>query len=304
MTNIFYPKYTPQGPAVIKVVGVGGGGSNAVNRMIEENLQGVEFITMNTDVQALRISRAPVRIQIGETVSKGLGVGGNPALGQKAAEESQDRIKGMLEGSQMVFVTAGMGGGTGTGGAPVVAQIARSLGILTVGVVTKPFDFEGVVRLQQAEEGIKHIRAYTDTLVVIPNQKIFKIIDERTPITDAFRSVDDVLRQAVQSITDIINQPGEINVDFADVKTIMLGAGEALMGIGESSGPTRAIDAANKAINSPLLDDISIDGAKGILVNITGSNNISLYEVQDAINLIKDAGSPRAHVFLRPGDRP
>ena len=179
----------------------------------------------------------------------------------------------------------------------MVAQIAKSLGILTVGVVTKPFDFEGTVRLQQAEEGIKNIRAYCDTLIVIPNQKIFKIIDEKTPWTEAFRTVDDVLRQAVQSITDVINQTGEINVDFADVRTIMSGAGEAMMGIGESSGPTRAIDAASKAINSPLLDDVSIDGAKGILVNITGTNSISLFEVQDAINLIKDAGSPRAHVF-------
>ncbi len=295
MAKITHPKYS--GPASIKVLGVGGGGSNAVNRMIEAGLNGVEFIAMNTDVQALRISKAPVRVQIGELISQGLGVGGNPSLGQKSAEESRERIKGMLEGTQMVFVTAGMGGGTGTGAAPVVASIARSLGILTVGVVTKPFDFEGIIRLQQAEEGIRNIRNFTDTLVVIPNQKIFKIIDDKTPVTDAFRTVDDVLRQAVQSITDVINQTGEINVDFADVRTIMQGAGEALMGIGESSGPTRAMDAAQKAINSPLLDDVSIDGAKGILINITGSNNISLFEVQDAINLIKDAGSPRAHVF-------
>ena len=297
MAKITYPRYSSTGPANIKVIGVGGGGSNAVNRMIEAGLSGVEFIAMNTDVQALRISRAPVRIQIGETVSQGLGVGGNPSLGQKSAEESMERIKGMLEGTQMVFVTAGMGGGTGTGAAPIVAQIARSLGILTVGVVTKPFDFEGIVRLQQADEGIKNIRGFTDTLIVIPNQKIFQIIDEKTSITEAFRTVDDVLRQAVQSITDVINQTGEINVDFADVRTIMRGAGEALMGIGESVGPTRAIDAARKAINSPLLDDVSIDGAKGILVNITGSSSISLFEVQDAINLIKDEGSPRAHVF-------
>ena len=297
MANISLPRYPIQGPASIKVVGVGGGGSNAVNRMVEAELQGVEFIAMNTDIQALRVSKAPVRVQIGEMVSKGLGVGGNPLLGAKSAEESQERIKGMLEGTQMVFVTAGMGGGTGTGAAPVVAQVARSLGILTVGVVTKPFEFEGAVRLQQAEEGIKNIRAFCDTLIVIPNQKIFKIIDEKTPITEAFRTVDDVLRHAVQSITDVINQTGEINVDFADVKTIMSGAGEALMGIGESSGPTRAVEAASKAINSPLLDDVSIAGAKGILVNITGANSISLFEVQDAINLIKDAGSPRAHVF-------
>ncbi|MFC1500846.1 cell division protein FtsZ [Elusimicrobiota bacterium] len=293
MANITLSK----NPANIKIIGVGGGGSNAVNRMIDAGVQGVEFISINTDVQALRLSKAPVRIQIGEQISQGLGVGGNPNIGKQSAEESHDRIRGTLEGSQMVFVTAGMGGGTGTGAAPVIASIAKSLGILTVGVVTKPFDFEGAIRLQQAEDGIKNIRNYTDTLIIIPNQKVFQVIDSKTSITDAFKTVDDVLRQAVQSITDVINQTGEINVDFADVRTIMQGAGEALMGIGESTGPTRSLDAAQKAIRSPLLDDVSIDGAKGILINITGNNSTSMIEVNDAINLIRDAGSPKAHVF-------
>lgn len=284
-------------PAVLKVIGVGGGGSNAVNRMITAGLQGIEFITVNTDVQALRRSVAPVRIQIGEQISRGLGVGGNPVIGQQAAEESQERIKEILQGTDMVFITAGMGGGTGTGAAPVIASVARSLGILTVGVVTKPFDFEHRIRLLQAEEGIKNLRNYTDTLIVIPNEKLFTIVDDKTPIEDAFRIVDDVLRQAVQSISDVITTPGEINVDFADVRTIMQGSGEALMGIGEGSGPTRAVDAARKSISSPLLDDISIEGARGVLVNITGNRNTSMVEVREAMNLIKDAVSAEAHVF-------
>jgi cell division protein FtsZ len=285
-------------PAHLKVVGVGGGGSNAVNRMIQAGIQGIEFVTINTDVQALRRSVAPIRIQIGEQVSRGLGVGGNPAIGQSAAEESRDRIKEMLEGTDMVFITAGMGGGTGTGAAPVVASIARSLGILTVGVVTKPFEFEARIRLLQAEEGIKNLRNYTDTLIVIPNEKLFTIVDEKTPIEDAFRIVDDVLRQSVQSITDVITTPGQINVDFADVRTIMQGAGEALMGIGEGAGPARAVEAAEKAIISPLLDDISIDGARGVLVNITGNKGISMVEVGEAMSLIKESVSPEAHVFF------
>jgi len=284
-------------PAVLKVVGVGGGGSNAVNRMIAAGIHGIEFITLNTDVQALRRSVAPVRIQIGEQISRGLGVGGNPTIGQQAAEESRERIQEMLQGTDMVFITAGMGGGTGTGAAPVIASVARSLGILTVGVVTKPFEFEHRIRLLQAEEGIKNLRNFTDTLIVIPNEKLFTIVDDKTPIEDAFRIVDDVLRQAVQAISDVITTPGEINVDFADVRTIMQGAGEALMGIGESSGPTRAIEAARRAISSPLLDDISVEGAKGVLVNITGNRSTSMMEVREAMTLIKEAVSSEAHVF-------
>jgi cell division protein FtsZ len=283
--------------AHIKVIGVGGGGSNAVNRMVSAGVRGVEFVTINTDAQALRRSVAEVRIQIGEQISRGLGVGGNPVIGQQAAEESRERIKEILIGSDMVFITAGMGGGTGTGAAPVVAEIARGLGILTVGVVTKPFEFEHRIRLSQAEEGIKNLRNFTDTLVVIPNEKLFTIVDDKTPIEDAFRIVDDVLRQAVQSIADVITTPGEINVDFADVKTIMKGSGEALMGMGEASGDGRAIEAASRAIRSPLLDDISIEGARGVLVNITGNRTTSMVEVREAMNLIKEVVSPEAHVF-------
>ena len=283
--------------ATIKVIGVGGGGSNAVNRMIQANIRGIDFITINTDVQALKRSVAPVRIQIGEQISRGLGVGGNPTIGQQAAEESRERIKEIMQGADMVFITAGMGGGTGTGAAPVIASIARTLGILTVGVVTKPFEFEHRIRLQQAEEGIKNLRNYTDTLIIIPNERLFTIIDERTPIQDAFRIVDDVLRQAVQSISDVITTPGEINVDFADIKTVMKDSGEALMGIGEGSGPTRAMDAARKAINSPLLEDISIDGARGVVINVTGNTGTTMMEVREAVSLIKDSVAQEAHIF-------
>jgi cell division protein FtsZ len=284
-------------PAIIKVIGVGGGGSNAVNRMVSAGVKGVEFITINTDVQALRKSVASIRIQIGEKISRGLGVGGNPTIGKQAAEESRERIKEMLMGTDMVFITAGMGGGTGTGAAPVVAEVARSLGVLTVGVVTKPFEFEHRIRLSQAEEGIKNLKTFTDTLIIIPNEKLFTIVDDKTPIEDAFRIVDDVLRQAVQSISDVITTPGEINVDFADVTTIMKGSGEALMGMGEASGENRAIEAASRAISSPLLDDVSIDGAKGVLVNITGNRNTSMVEVRQAMTLIKESVAPEAHVF-------
>jgi cell division protein FtsZ len=288
---------SPEKSATIKVIGVGGGGSNAVNRMIQANIRGVDFITINTDVQALKRSVAPVRIQIGERISRGLGVGGNPMIGQQAAEESRERIKEIMQGADMVFITAGMGGGTGTGAAPVIAGIARTLGILTVGVVTKPFEFEHRIRLQQAEEGIKNLRNYTDTLIIIPNERLFTIIDERTPIQDAFRIVDDVLRQAVQSISDVITTPGEINVDFADIRTIMKDSGEALMGIGEGSGPTRAMDAARKAINSPLLEDISIDGARGVVINVTGNTGTTMMEVREAVSLIKDSVAQEAHIF-------
>lgn len=298
MIRIRPAEQTGEKAAVIKVVGVGGGGSNAVNRMITAGIRGVEFITINTDVQALRRSAAPVRIQIGEQISRGLGVGGNPTIGQQAAEESRERIKEILLGADMVFVTAGMGGGTGTGAAPIVASLARSLGILTVGVVTKPFEFEHRIRLSQAEEGIKNLKNFTDTLIIIPNERLFTIIDERTPIEDAFRIVDDVLRQGVQAISDVITTPGEINVDFADVRTIMLNSGEALMGMGEGSGPSRALDAARGAIRSPLLEDISIDGAKGVIVNITGNRGTSMVEVREAMNLIKEAVSPEAHIFF------
>jgi cell division protein FtsZ len=297
MIRIRPAETNPEKTATIKVIGVGGGGSNAVNRMIQANIRGIDFITINTDVQALKRSVAPVRIQIGEQISRGLGVGGNPSIGQQAAEESRERIKEILQGADMVFITAGMGGGTGTGAAPVIASIARGLGILTVGVVTKPFEFEHRIRLQQAEEGIKNLRNYTDTLIIIPNERLFTIIDERTPIQDAFRIVDDVLRQAVQSISDVITTPGEINVDFADIKTVMKDSGEALMGIGEGSGPTRAMDAARKAVNSPLLEDISIDGAKGVVINVTGNTGTTMMEVREAVSLIKDSVAQEAHIF-------
>ncbi|MGQ0645131.1 MAG: cell division protein FtsZ [Elusimicrobiota bacterium] len=286
-------------PALIRVIGLGGAGGNAVNRMIEAGISHVEFLAANTDSQALRRNRAPVRLQLGEQITKGLGVGGNPSLGRQAAEESRERIKESLSGADMVFVTAGMGGGTGTGTAPVVAQIAKSLNPapLVVGVVTRPFEFEGLVRKSQADAGIRDLRPHVDTLLAIPNERLFDIIDEKTTSLEAFRVADNVLRQAVQSITDVITRHGLINVDFADVRTIMAGAGEALMGMGEARGKDRAILAAKQAIHSPLLENLSIDGAKGVLVNISGSKDVTLFEVKTAMDYIKDAASPGAHVF-------
>ncbi len=284
-------------PAVIRVIGVGGGGGNAVNRMIEAGLRHVEFSAANTDAQALRRSKAPLMIQLGEKLTRGLGAGGNPNVGRQAAEESAEKIKEVLMGSDMVFVTAGMGGGTGTGGAPMVARVAKEeCKALTVGVVTRPFQFEGRVKLVQAENGLKELKAYCDTLIVIPNDRLLSIVEPTTRFEDAFRIADDVLRQAVQAISNVITHPGEINMDFANVRTVMTGAGEALMGIGEARGPDRALRAAQAALRNPLLEDVTIDGAKGVITNIVGNRDITLHEVGEAMNYIYSA-CPEAHVF-------
>jgi len=283
--------------ARIKVIGVGGGGQNAVNRMIEAGLQGVEFAALNTDAQALMMSNAPTKLQIGAKLTRGLGAGSNPEIGQKAAEESREEIRQLLEGADMVFITAGMGGGTGTGGTPVVAEIAREVSALTVGVVTKPFSFEGRRRQQQAEQGIEALRDKVDTLIVIPNDRLLQVAEKKTSILEAFRLADDVLRQGVQGISDLITVPGLINLDFADVRTIMANAGSALMGIGVASGEERAIKAAKMAISSPLLE-ASIEGARGILLNITGSSNLGLFEVNDAAEIIAEAADPEANIIF------
>ena len=283
--------------ATIKVVGVGGGGGNAINRMIEAGLQGVEFISMNTDAQALSISKAPRKVQLGEKLTKGLGAGSNPEIGEKAAEESREQIREVLEGADMVFITAGMGGGTGTGGAPIVAQVAREVNALTVAVVTRPFTFEGRRRAQQAEAGIEKLEAQVDTLITIPNDRLLQVVEKKTSIQDAFRVADDVLRQGVQGISDLIIVPGLINLDFADVKTIMSSAGSALMGIGIGTGEERAVEAARKAIASPLLE-ASIEGAKGILFNITGSETLGLHEVNAAAEIIAEAADPDANIIF------
>ena len=271
--------------AVIKVIGVGGGGNNAVNRMIEHGVQGVEFITVNTDAQALNLSQAETRMQIGGKLTRGLGAGAQPEIGKKTAEESRDQIEEVLAGADMVFVTAGMGGGTGTGAAPVIAQIAKEVGALTVGVVTRPFTFEGPKRSKHAVAGIEAFKEAVDTLIVIPNDRLLQIVDKNTPMLEAFKEADNVLRQGVQGISDLIAVPGLINLDFADVKTIMSNRGSALMGIGSASGENRAADAAKKAISSPLLE-ASIDGAKGVLMNITGASNLSLFEDQEAAEIV------------------
>lgn len=299
MVQIKFSEDFNEQPALIKVIGLGGAGGNAVNRMIESGLSHVEFIAANTDSQALRRNRAPVRLQLGERITKGLGVGGNPILGRQATEESRDRIREVLTGADMVFITAGMGGGTGTGSAPVVAQIARELDPkpLVVAVVTRPFDFEGQVRKNQGDQGIEELRPHVDTMLAIPNDRLFDIIDESTTSLEAFRTADNVLRQAVQAITDVITRHGLINVDFADVRSIMSGAGEALMGMGESHGDGRALSAAKMAIQSPLLENLTIDGAKGLLVNISGNKSITLFEVKTAMDFIKNAASADAHVF-------
>ena len=299
MVQIKFSEDFNEQPALIKVIGLGGAGGNAVNRMIESGLSHVEFIAANTDSQALRRNRAPVRLQLGERITKGLGVGGNPILGRQATEESRDRIREVLTGADMVFITAGMGGGTGTGSAPVVAQIARELDPkpLVVAVVTRPFDFEGQVRKNQGDQGIEELRPHVDTMLAIPNDRLFDIIDESTTSLEAFRTADNVLRQAVQAITDVITRHGLINVDFADVRSIMSGAGEALMGMGESHGEGRALSAAKMAVQSPLLENLTIDGAKGLLVNISGNKSITLFEVKTAMDFIKNAASADAHVF-------
>ena len=283
--------------AQIKVVGVGGGGNNAVNRMIESGLKGVEFITINTDKQALFLSQANMKIQIGEKLTKGLGAGANPEIGQKAAEESKEEISQSLKGADLVFVTAGMGGGTGTGAAPVVAAIAKELGILTVGVVTKPFTFEGRRRAQHAEKGIETLKNNVDTLVTIPNDRLLQVIEKKTSIMEAFRMADDVLRQGVQGISDLIAVPGLVNLDFADVKTIMLGTGIAHMGIGRASGENRAEEAAKQAIQSPLLET-SIEGARGVLLNITGGPDLGLFEVNAAAELVQKSADPDANIIF------
>ncbi|MFS0839557.1 cell division protein FtsZ [Paenibacillus sp. 1P03SA] len=283
--------------AQIKVIGVGGGGSNAVNRMIENGVQGVEFITVNTDAQALHLAKSEHKLQIGDKLTRGLGAGANPDVGKKAAEESRDLIMNTLKGADMVFVTAGMGGGTGTGAAPVIAEIAKECGALTVGVVTRPFTFEGRKRAAQAEQGIAALKEKVDTLIVIPNDRLLEIVDKKTPMLEAFREADNVLRQGVQGISDLIAVPGLINLDFADVKTIMTERGSALMGIGIATGENRAAEAAKKAIMSPLLET-SIEGARGVLMNITGGTNLSLYEVNEAADIVASASDIEVNMIF------
>jgi cell division protein FtsZ len=282
---------------VIKVVGVGGGGTNAVNRMVDAGLSGVEFIAVNTDAQALAMCDADVKIHIGAKVTRGLGAGADPVVGQAAAQESRDELKESLKGADMIFVTAGEGGGTGTGGAPIVAELARELDALTVGVVTKPFAFEGGRRGQQAEHGIEELRDRVDTLIVIENDRLLQVVEKRTSILDAFRMADDVLRQGVQGITDLITVPGLVNLDFADVRTIMRDAGSALMGIGSASGENRAAEAARTAVSSPLLE-ASIEGATGILLNVTGGSDIGLFEVNEAAEVVTSAADQSANVIF------
>ncbi|MED4127381.1 MULTISPECIES: cell division protein FtsZ [Shouchella] len=274
--------------AQIKVIGCGGGGSNAVNRMIENGLQGVEFIAVNTDAQALHLSKAEKKLQLGGKLTRGLGAGANPDIGKKAAEESREQLEEVLDGADMVFITAGMGGGTGTGAAPVIAEVAKEIGALTVGVVTRPFTFEGRKRQNQALSGIVALKEKVDTLIVIPNDRLLEIVDKNTPMLEAFREADNVLRQGVQGISDLIATPGLINLDFADVKTVMSEKGSALMGIGVATGENRAAEAAKKAISSPLLET-SVDGAQGVLMNITGGTNLSLYEVHEAAEIVSEA---------------
>lgn len=283
--------------ANIKVVGVGGGGNNAVNRMIESNLKGIQFIAINTDKQALYNSKAEYKIQIGEKLTRGLGAGANPDIGAKAAEESRDDIFAALQGADMVFVTAGMGGGTGTGAAPIVAEIAKEMGILTVGVVTKPFTFEGKRRMMHADKGTEELKKRVDTLVTIPNDRLLQVVEKRTSIVDAFKYADDVLRQGVQGISDLIAIPGLVNLDFADVKTIMFERGLAHMGIGRASGEHRATEAAKQAIHSPLLET-TINGAKGVLLNITGGATLSLFEVTEAAEVIQESSDQDANIIF------
>jgi cell division protein FtsZ len=284
--------------ARIKVIGIGGGGGNAVNTMIGSRLSGVDFMVANTDAQSLQASHAPVRIQLGNMVTKGLGAGANPEIGRRAALEDQEQIREYLEGSDMIFITAGMGGGTGTGGAPVLARVARDVGALTVGVVTKPFIFEGKKRMHQAEEGIEELKASVDTLIVIPNQRLLSIAAKTTTMLEAFHKADDVLLQAVRGISDLIITPGLINLDFADVRTVMAEMGLALMGAAAASGENRAIEAAQKAISSPLLEDISIQGARGVLINITGGPDLCLHEVNEAASMIQEEAHDDANIIF------
>ncbi len=287
----------PGNVAKIKVIGVGGGGGNAVNRMIASEVTGVEFWSINTDAQALKHTSAQQFLQVGQKLTRGLGAGGNPAIGQKAAEESRDEIAAALEGSDLVFITAGMGGGTGTGAAPIVAEVAKELGALTVGIVTRPFTFEGRRRANQAAEGIEALQGRVDTLIVIPNDKLLSVISEQTPVQEAFRSADDVLRQGVQGISDIIMIPGLVNVDFADVRAVMADAGSALMGIGVGTGKSRAREAAMASISSPLLES-SIEGAQGVVFNITGGDDLTLHEVNAAAEIIYEVVDPNANIIF------
>src|SRR5687768_9798004 len=284
--------------ARIKVVGVGGGGGNAVNRMIQAGIAGVEFIVANTDLQSMRSSLAPTKLQLGAKLTKGLGAGANPEVGKQAALEDTDRILEVLSGADMIFLTTGMGGGTGTGAAPIIASLASELGALTVAVVTKPFAFEGKKRRIQAEQGVRLLRESVDTLITIPNERLLSFVERATSLSEAFRIADDILRQAVQGIADLITVPGEINLDFADVKTIMHGMGMALMGTGVSSGEHRAVEAAQRAISSPLLEEASIEGAKGVLINVTGGPDMTLFEVHEAASIIQEAADEEANIIF------
>ncbi len=285
-------------PVRIKVIGIGGAGCNAVDSMVNAGLDQVQLAAANTDVQALERSQAAFKIQLGPERTRGLGAGAKPEVGRESALESKDQIRESLEGADMVFVTGGMGGGTGTGGAPIVAAIARELGALTVGVVTKPFDYEGRRRLTSADEGIRELRKHVDTLLVIPNQRLLNIVDKSTPLLEAFKVADDVLRQAIKGIADVITRAGHINVDFADVRTVMTHNGRAVMGMGVAKGTNRAIEAAQRAISSPLLEDGSVEGAKGVLLNITGGPSLSLHEVDEAASIIKEAADPQANIIV------
>jgi cell division protein FtsZ len=297
MTNTFNPPNQVESFAKIKVVGVGGGGCNAVNRMIEEGLQGVEFVAVNTDAQALLLSKAPIRVRVGEKLTRGLGSGGDPEMGRKATEESAEDLYEVLKGSDMVFITAGMGGGTGTGGSSVVAQIAKEVGALTIGVVTRPFTFEGAHRIKAAENGIQRLKEQADTLIVIPNDRLLQIVDKRVNLQDSFKIADDVLHQGVQGISELITVPGLINLDFADVRTIMSEGGAALMAVGEAEGEDAARIAAEQAISSQLLD-ITIDGARGILFNVTGGPEMTLFDVNQAAAIIKETAHPDVNLIF------
>jgi cell division protein FtsZ len=296
--NIFIDDDPPLTGARIKVIGIGGGGSNAVNRMIEAGIEGIEFLVANTDLQALKRSRAPIKIQLGSRLTKGLGAGADPGVGREAALEDTDKIIEVLEGADMVFVTTGLGGGTGTGAAPIVASLATELDALTVAVVTKPFHFEGRRRMQQAEQGLRELRECVDTVITIPNERLLHTVDRGVSLSDSFRVADDVLRQAVQGISDLITVPGLINLDFADVKSIMQGMGMALMGAGRATGENRAIEATQQAISSPLLEEATIQGAKGVLINITGGSDLTLFEVNAASSIIRESADDDANIIF------
>ena len=296
--NIFIDDDPPLTGARIKVIGIGGGGSNAVNRMIEAGIEGIEFLVANTDLQALKRSRAPIKIQLGSRLTKGLGAGADPGVGREAALEDTDKIIEVLEGADMVFVTTGLGGGTGTGAAPIVASLATELDALTVAVVTKPFHFEGRRRMQQADQGLRELRECVDTVITIPNERLLHTVDRGVSLSDSFRVADDVLRQAVQGISDLITVPGLINLDFADVKSIMQGMGMALMGAGRATGENRAIEATQQAISSPLLEEATIQGAKGVLINITGGPDLTLFEVNAASSIIRESADDDANIIF------